>query len=190
MSVSHTTSSLSGSGNARPSLPGMANAHSDYPPVAQVAQDTPPPFAAPTPVRAGSPKMSSESIKDAAAGVAVREISRTPSPTPSEAVVLKEKVRICNWQAIFHWRRYANKRGICTCRRFRLVWQARTECGRMSLTQSLDSHLTRDASYRRFRDCLLGRAKGDREGPRTVRALDARVSLRLHSRVTMSMVDR
>ena len=44
----------------------MPNAHSDYPPVAQVAQDSPPPFAAPTPVRAGSPKMSSESIKDAA----------------------------------------------------------------------------------------------------------------------------
>ena len=91
----------------------MPRAHNSYPPVTQVAQDNPPSFASPIPVRVGSLKMSNESIKNATTGVAVREILRTPSPTPSEAIVLRDKARVCNWKAIFNWRRYANKRGVC-----------------------------------------------------------------------------
>ena len=99
---------------------------STYPPSPpSIAPDTPPPpFAAPTAVHPQpsikhatfpSDKVDegdADADGDGPTAVTVREIARTPSPTPTEARVLSEKARVCDWKKIFNWRRYANPRGV------------------------------------------------------------------------------
>ena len=54
----------------------------------------------------------SDSLSNVHAGVAVREIARTPSPTPSEAHVLSEKSRVCDWRVLVYPRLLFTLRGL------------------------------------------------------------------------------
>ncbi|RPD69736.1 hypothetical protein L226DRAFT_471368 [Lentinus tigrinus ALCF2SS1-7] len=86
-----------------------------YPPTYAAATDTqedetapPPPFSELT-----LPEDDGNVNKDADAAVSVREIMRTPSPTPTEARVLSEKTRTFDWKRLrqlLHWRRFTTKR--------------------------------------------------------------------------------
>ena len=86
-------------------------------------ETSPPTLAAPTAVHAGLSRISKDATcladkdEDGSGNdrptVVVREIARTPSPTPTEARVLAEKARLCDWKKIFNWRRYTSPRGAC-----------------------------------------------------------------------------
>ena len=65
---------------------------------------------APMPVRAGSIKAVKSFTSEAEASIAICEITRTPSPTPSEAELLSHKARPSDFLHIFDYRRYINNR--------------------------------------------------------------------------------
>ena len=59
----------------------------------------------------------SDADKEDAVGVELREVMRTPSPTPTETRVLLQKSRTCDWKALYarirHPRPYLTTRNIC-----------------------------------------------------------------------------
>ena len=97
------------------------------PPPPSIAPDTPPPpFAAPTAVHAQpsikhtifpSDKIGegdADADGDGPTAVVVREIARTPSPTPSEKYVLTHKSCSCNLKQHFTREKLRDRRHLCT----------------------------------------------------------------------------
>ncbi|KAI0711794.1 hypothetical protein C8T65DRAFT_829389 [Cerioporus squamosus] len=85
-----------------------------YPPTYDAGTDKPD-NATPPPPFSSLPSLGK--VKDADAVVSVREIMRTPSPTPTEARVLSEKTRTCDLKKLaqlLHWRRFTTRRGAWT----------------------------------------------------------------------------
>ena len=85
-------------------------------------EDPSPALAMPVPVRTGSLQSRLDGNEDGdgdgddKSAVVVREISRTPSPTPSEARMLSEPARLIDWRRTWralHWRKFADKRRLC-----------------------------------------------------------------------------
>lgn len=100
--------------SASPSHPPSITPVHLYPPVYASASHVQDDNTAPPPPFSSVPSLDDE--KDAAAAVSVREIMRTPSPTPTEARVLSEKTRMCDLKRmaqLLHWRRFTTKRGAC-----------------------------------------------------------------------------
>ncbi|RDX41831.1 hypothetical protein OH76DRAFT_178073 [Lentinus brumalis] len=101
--------------SASPSHPPSITSVHLYPPVYASASHVQDDNTAPPPPFSSVPSLDDE--KDAAAAVSVREIMRTPSPTPTEARVLSEKTRMCDLKRmaqLLHWRRFTTKRGAWT----------------------------------------------------------------------------
>ena len=92
---------------------GITQAH-QYPPSYNAATDAPEQSSPPPPFSTLSSGDGENKEVDAA--VSVREVMRTPSPTPTEARALSEKTRTCNPKKLpqlLHWRRFTTKRGAC-----------------------------------------------------------------------------
>ncbi|KAI0688693.1 hypothetical protein C8T65DRAFT_746476 [Cerioporus squamosus] len=87
-----------------------------YPPIYNAATDEPD-NAAPPPPFSSLPSLGDVKDADSDAAVSVREIMRTPSPTPTEARALSEKTRTCDVKRLaqlLHWRQFTTRRGAWT----------------------------------------------------------------------------